>query len=90
MDMLRIELTELQTLVIAIIALFIGRQLRRSIPALSKLDIPNAVVGAAIVAVADATNSSSASNTNSVNNFNTNNMSSSSLGSNTNNINAAA
>ena len=52
MDMLRIELTELQTLVIAIIALFIGRQLRRSIPALSKLDIPNAVVGAAIVAVA--------------------------------------
>ena len=50
MDMLRIELSELQTLVIAIIALFIGRQLRRSIPALSKLDIPNAVIGAAVVA----------------------------------------
>jgi ESS family glutamate:Na+ symporter len=49
-EMWRIELGELQTLIIAIIALFIGGWVRRSIPMLSKLDIPNAVVGAAIVA----------------------------------------
>jgi ESS family glutamate:Na+ symporter len=50
LGMWRIELGELQTLIIAIIALFIGGWVRRTIPALSKLDIPNAVVGAAIVA----------------------------------------
>ena len=49
-DMWRIELGELQTLIIAIIALFIGKWVRRSIPMLSKVDIPNAVIGAAIVA----------------------------------------
>jgi ESS family glutamate:Na+ symporter len=49
-DIWRIELGELQTLIIAIIALFIGGWVRKSIPMLSKLDIPNAVVGAAIVA----------------------------------------
>ncbi len=49
-DIWKIELSELQTLIIAIVALFVGGWLRRSIPMLSKLDIPNAVVGAAIVA----------------------------------------
>lgn len=49
-DIWRIEMGELQTLIIAIIALFIGGWVRKSIPMLSKLDIPNAVVGAAIVA----------------------------------------
>ncbi len=48
--MWRIELGELPTLIIAIIALFVGGWVRRSIPMLAKLDIPNAVVGAAIVA----------------------------------------
>ena len=45
-DIWRIELGELQTLIIAIIALFIGGWVRQSIPMLSKLDMPNAVVGA--------------------------------------------
>jgi ESS family glutamate:Na+ symporter len=49
-DMWRIELGELQTLIIAIIALFVGKWVRRSIPMLSKVDIPNAVIGAAVVA----------------------------------------
>lgn len=48
---MRIELDELQTIVIAILALFVGRWLRKSIPALSRMDMPNAVIGAAIVAV---------------------------------------
>lgn len=50
-DMWRLELGELQTLIIAIIALFIGGWLRRNISFLSRVDIPNAVVGAAVVAV---------------------------------------
>jgi ESS family glutamate:Na+ symporter len=50
MDLLRIELSELQTLIVAILAVFLGARLRRSVPALSKLDIPNAIIGAAIVA----------------------------------------
>jgi glutamate:Na+ symporter, ESS family len=49
-DMWRIELSELQTLIMAIVALFVGGWVRRSIPALARIDIPNAVVGAAIVA----------------------------------------
>ncbi len=49
-DVFPIELNELQTLIIAIIALFVGGWVRRSVPMLSRLDIPNAVVGAAIVA----------------------------------------
>lgn len=48
---MRIELDELQTIVIAILALFVGRWLRKSIPVLSRMDMPNAVIGAAIVAV---------------------------------------
>lgn len=48
---MQIEFGELQTLIIAIVALFIGGWLRRPIPILSRLDVPNAVVGAAIVAV---------------------------------------
>ncbi len=50
-DMWRLELGELQTLIIAIIALFIGGWLRRNISFLSRVDIPNAVVGAAVVAI---------------------------------------
>lgn len=46
----RIELGELPTLIVAIIALFVGKWVRRSVPLLSRLDIPNAVVGAAIIA----------------------------------------
>lgn len=50
-DVMQIEFGEFQTLIVAIIALFVGGWLRRSIPMLSRLDVPNAVVGAAMVAV---------------------------------------
>ena len=50
LGMWQIELGELQTIIIAIVALLIGRWVRRSVPFLSKVDIPNAVIGAAIVA----------------------------------------
>lgn len=49
--MIRIELDELQTLIVGMIALFVGRFVRKSIPALRKIDMPNAVVGAMIVAL---------------------------------------
>jgi ESS family glutamate:Na+ symporter len=48
---IRIELDELQTLIIGMLALFLGRVVRQSIPALRKIDMPNAVVGAMIVAL---------------------------------------
>lgn len=50
--MQRFELDELSTLLIGIIALFAGRWIRRSVPFLSRIDMPNAVVGAMVVAVA--------------------------------------
>jgi glutamate:Na+ symporter, ESS family len=50
--MTRFELDELSTLIIGVIALFIGRYIRQSIPFLRKIDMPNAVVGAMVVAVA--------------------------------------
>lgn len=49
--MQRIELGELATVLIGLIALFVGRFVRRSVPLLRRLDMPNAVVGAMIVAV---------------------------------------
>ena len=49
--MIRIELDELQTLIVGMVALFVGRFVRQSIPALRKIDMPNAVVGAMIVAL---------------------------------------
>jgi ESS family glutamate:Na+ symporter len=49
--MQRIELGELATVLVGLVALFIGRWVRRSVPLLSRLDMPNAVVGAMIVAV---------------------------------------
>lgn len=48
--MTRFELDELTTLVIGIIALFVGRWIRQSVPFLRKIDMPNAVVGAMVVA----------------------------------------
>jgi ESS family glutamate:Na+ symporter len=48
---IRVELDELQTLIVGMAALFLGRIVRQSIPALRKIDMPNAVVGAMIVAV---------------------------------------
>jgi ESS family glutamate:Na+ symporter len=50
-NVLLIELDELSTLIVGIIALFIGRQVRHSVPLLRKIDMPNAVIGAMIVAV---------------------------------------
>lgn len=45
------ELGELATVLVGLVALFVGRWVRQSIPVLSRLDMPNAVVGALIVAV---------------------------------------
>ena len=49
--MQRIELGELATVLVGLIALFVGRFVRQSVPLLRRLDMPNAVVGAMIVAV---------------------------------------
>ena len=46
-----ITLGELETLIVGILALFAGGWLRRSVPFLGRIDMPNAVIGAAIVAV---------------------------------------
>lgn len=46
-----IELDELQTLIIGVIAFFLGRWIRLSIPLLRRIDMPNAVVGAMVVAL---------------------------------------
>lgn len=49
--MTRIELTELATLIVGIVALYVGRTIRRSVPLLSRIDLPNAVIGAMVVAL---------------------------------------
>lgn len=49
--MQRFQLDELATLIIGLIALFLGRWIRQSVPFLRKIDMPNAVVGAMVVAV---------------------------------------
>jgi ESS family glutamate:Na+ symporter len=52
MDLMqRFELGELATVLVGLVALFVGRWVRQSVPLLSRLDMPNAVVGAMIVAV---------------------------------------
>ena len=45
------ELGELPTLIVGILALLLGRCIRRSAPILRRIDVPDAVVGATIVAV---------------------------------------
>ena len=50
-SMTRFELDELSTLIVGVIALFVGRWIRQSVPFLRKIDMPNAVVGAMVVAV---------------------------------------
>src|SRR5882672_4280614 len=47
----RLELSELPTLIIGIVALLLGRYVRRGVPLLKRIDIPDAVIGATIVAV---------------------------------------
>lgn len=49
--MTRFELDELLTLVIGVVALFVGKWIRQGVPFLSRIDMPNAVVGAMVVAV---------------------------------------
>ena len=52
MDTMRgFELGELATVLVGLVALFVGRWVRQSVPLLRRLDMPNAVVGAMIVAV---------------------------------------
>ena len=47
----KVELGELLTLIIGIAALLLGRYIRRSVPLFKRIDIPDAVIGATIVAV---------------------------------------
>jgi ESS family glutamate:Na+ symporter len=47
----RFQLDELATLLVGLLALFAGRYIRQSVPFLRKIDMPNAVVGAMLVAV---------------------------------------
>ena len=49
--MVQIELSELETLIVGLVALLAGTHLRRRVPLLKRIAVPNAVVGAAIVAV---------------------------------------
>ncbi|MCA3575083.1 MAG: sodium/glutamate symporter [Aestuariivirga sp.] len=49
--MTRFELDELSTLIVGVIALFVGGYIRQNIPFLRRIDMPNAVVGALAVAV---------------------------------------
>jgi glutamate:Na+ symporter, ESS family len=49
--MVRYELGELSTLLIGIVALFAGKAIREAVPALRRIDMPNAVVGAMVVAL---------------------------------------
>lgn len=49
--MVRLELGELATLIVGILALFLGRAIRQGIPLLRRLDMPNAVVGGLVVAL---------------------------------------
>ena len=47
----KIFVSELLTLVVGLIALFVGGRIRRAVPFLRRIDMPNAVVGAMIVAI---------------------------------------
>lgn len=49
--MVRYELDELTTLLIGIVALFVGKGIRRAVPLLQRIDMPNAVVGALVVSL---------------------------------------
>lgn len=47
----RLEIDELTTLIIGVLALFVGRWIRQSVPFLRRIDMPNAVIGAMVVAI---------------------------------------
>ncbi len=47
----RVTVDELATLIIGVLALFLGRWIRQSVPFLRRIDMPDAVVGAMAVAV---------------------------------------
>ncbi|MGF9762365.1 sodium/glutamate symporter [Microvirga sp. 0TCS3.31] len=47
----QIAFSELATLIVGLIALFVGMRIRKAVPVLRRLDMPNAVIGAMIVAV---------------------------------------
>ena len=46
-----IGIDELATLIIGVLALFVGGWIRQSVPFLRRIDMPNAVVGAMVVAI---------------------------------------
>src|SRR5512134_415434 len=47
----KIVVSELITLIVGLAALFVGGKIRQAVPLLRRIDMPNAVVGATIVAV---------------------------------------
>lgn len=49
--MIRYEVSELATLLVGIVALFAGKAIRHAVPVLSRIDMPNAVVGALLVSL---------------------------------------
>jgi ESS family glutamate:Na+ symporter len=49
--MTRFELDELSTLILGVVTLFVGGYIRKSVPFLRRIDMPNAVVGAMVVAI---------------------------------------
>lgn len=49
--MVRFQLDELATLLVGLLALFAGKFIRQSVPFLRKVDMPNPVVGAMLVAI---------------------------------------
>jgi ESS family glutamate:Na+ symporter len=46
-----IEFSDVTTLIIGLVALFVGTRIRRAVPLLTRMDMPNAVIGAIVVAV---------------------------------------
>lgn len=49
--MVHYELSELATLLVGIVALFVGKAIRQAVPVLRRIDMPNAVVGALSVSL---------------------------------------
>ena len=46
-----IEFSEVATLIVGLVALFVGTRIRAAVPILKRMDMPDAVIGAMIVAL---------------------------------------
>src|SRR5690242_18054080 len=51
MPTVQITFSEIETLIMALVALFIGKGVRASLPWLKRIDLPDAVVGGLVAAV---------------------------------------